>query len=146
MKSKACHKIQLFVAFYSFTSFRQEQSSNLHNRDHEASHQISVLSFDSEIKNYYSLTEIVSGKMSLTKVKKLVFKFNCELCFRLLFNLWLAQITLIEFRSLHLKKRYQQKMKHMNHQNMNQSQVIAVLKMNARFYLRPQNENFFKRI
>ena len=35
--------------------------------------------------------------MSLTKVKKLVLKFNCELCFRLLFNLWLAQVTLIQF-------------------------------------------------
>ena len=35
-------------------------------------------------------------------------------------------------------------MKHMNHQNMNHSQVMAVLKMKTHFYLRPQNESFVK--
>ena len=69
MKSKACRKSLVICSFYSFTSFRQEQGSSLHNRDHEANHQISVLSFDSGIKSYYSSTETVSGKMSLTKVK-----------------------------------------------------------------------------
>ena len=59
-------KIELFVVFYWFTSFRQEQGSSLHNRNDEANHQISALSFDSGIKSYYSSTEAVSVKMSLT--------------------------------------------------------------------------------
>ena len=45
-----------------------------------------------------------------------------------------------------MKQSQQRKMKHMNHKKMNQSQVIAVLKMKDHVYQRPKNQNFFERI
>ena len=66
LKAGISYYIELFVVIYSFTFFRQEQGTSLHNRSHEANHQVSAPSFDRGIKSFYSSTETVSVKMSST--------------------------------------------------------------------------------